>query len=319
MISKDPIFNKKLFIGGTLSVVPSLLIYLFTHDQKFIIGSIASVSFFYMLATEADTRKVLCIIPVTYLLSMALLFLENNASVITYPFLIIISFLSIIARVINLNKSTGLYVSVVVLFFAIPVSRYQMSHPLDDYLTSSSVFLLSSLPPVMLFLCSTLFKDIKKESRYTSQSEIVLESISLMISAAICAAIALRLHGYDAPMLMWSCIVVNSCRIKNSGDKLKDRIYPGVAGVFIGYIIGIYLKNMEYTLVISGYITMLSLVSFKKYSVGFFIRCVSFPVGVCALYQSDNLISARIAEIVLGGSLSILSVFLVALVSRRKL
>ncbi|MBS0909156.1 FUSC family protein [Tatumella sp. JGM118] len=319
MIITDHFFNKKLFIGGTLSIVPSLLIYLLTGDQKFIIGSIASISFFYMLATEADTKKILYIIPITYLLSMVLLFLENNASVMTYPFLIIISFLSIIFRMVNLNKSTGLYVSVIVLFFAIPVSHYRMSPLLVNYLATSSVFLISTLPPVMLFLYSTRFKDIKNENGYTSQTEIVLESTSLLISTVICAAIASRLHGYDAPMLMWSCIVVNSCRIKNSGDKLKDRIFPGIAGVCIGYIIGIFLKNLEYTLLISSYITMLSLISFKNYSVGFFIRCVSFPVGVCALYQSDNLISARVTEIFLGGCLSFISVFLVALFSWRRL
>ncbi|WP_161490946.1 FUSC family protein [Serratia marcescens] len=311
MVAISQFVNKRLLVGGSLSVTPMLSLYLITDEQKFVIGSIISISFFYMLITDPKTKKTLVAMLATYAISIALFLFEKKQSPMALILLISISFLPILFRIFNLNKSTGMYASVSILFFSIPISANQASNAVLDQNTVSILFAISALPGIIVGILLSTSKTKKPEREYEKPSEIILELLPLIISTTICAAISTSISNYDVPMLMWSCIVVNSCKLENSQKKIKERLIPGVLGIIIGYILGILLKEFRFSLLISSYATMLSLVALKNYSLGFFIRCVLFPVTVCALYQDDHEIYMRLSEIFIGGGVSISSVFLV--------
>jgi hypothetical protein len=132
----------------------------------------------------------------------------------------------------------------------------------------------------------------------------------LAVALAVAAAAALvewRQLDYGQ-WVIWSAASVVTGNAATAQIKLRQRVTGAIIGVPLGIIAGVALPHTALTGEIIAIASMLTLVSFQRYTVGFGARCACIACIFMVAGQSPAIAAERIANVTLGGMLGVLSV-----------
>ncbi len=298
--------NINQLLGALVATLPILIFSLLKRDDFYLSGCVIATAFFYIFAVEEQWWKVGVVIGISYCYMLAFLYWGAISIVVYYGLIISVSFLPVILRVATIKKSSGLYAVVAILFFSMPIIEQPVQHNLTDF---HLLFIVSTLPAGLLFLCTQRYKRVTDERVDIPWRENLAECLALAMSLAVSMLAVISVGQPVTPMLIWSCLVINSCQFSFAKNKFLDRFLPGITGVVIGYCLGFWVQGNSVIFYLASLLTLLSLVAAKQYRSGFFLRCVCFPLSICAASQSDGVILERVFDIILGGTLGLFAVF----------
>ena len=299
--------NINQLFGALIATLPILIFSLLQRGNFYLSGCVIATAFFYIFAVEEQWWKVGVVIGISYCYMMAFLYWGALSLVVYYGLIISVSFLPVILRVATIKKSSGLYAVVAILFFSMPLIDQSIHHTLTDF---HLLFIVSILPAGLIFLCTQRYKRVTEERVDISWRENLAECLALAMSLVLSMLVVISVGQPVTPMLIWSCLVINSCQFSFAKNKFLDRFLPGITGVVIGYGLGFLVQGNSVVFYLASLLTLLSLVAAKHYRNGFFLRCVCFPLSICAASQSDGVIWERVLDIILGGTLGLLAVFI---------
>jgi hypothetical protein len=143
-----------------------------------------------------------------------------------------------------------------------------------------------------------------------------------MLAAALAVALAASMVEYGqighGQWVVWSAASVVTGDVVSSRLKLLDRARGALCGVPLGVFSGSLLPHSPfcYALIVLG--SVLSLVSFRRYVVGFGVRCACAAAALVVAGHALAQAADRISNVLLGGVTGCLVVFLLHVIWLRK-
>lgn len=139
-----------------------------------------------------------------------------------------------------------------------------------------------------------------------AKSEYKLPLIACAIAVFLCSMIVKYEHILQGQWLIWSAVSVITGEMKTSHRKYQSRVIGVAAGGLAGMLIGTVLPHNAFLVETGAIVIVLSLVSFKNYTMEYFIRCTSVAFVVTLLDEQTSLIFTRAFNVLIGGLIGIL-------------
>lgn len=130
--------------------------------------------------------------------------------------------------------------------------------------------------------------------------------IACAIAVFLCSMIVESEHILQGQWLIWSAVSVITGEMKTSHRKYQSRAIGVAAGGLAGMLIGTVLPHNAFLVETGAIVIVLSLVSFKNYTLEYFIRCTSVAFVVTLLDEQTSLIFTRAFNVLIGGLLGVL-------------
>ena len=140
----------------------------------------------------------------------------------------------------------------------------------------------------------------------------------VLLAVSSAAVIALFLHLEHLQWLIWSTASVVTGDRASAQLKLFDRARGALLGVPLGVMLGWLLPHgaQPYGLVVMA--SLLTLVAFKRYCVGFGARCACVACALMLANQGALVAAERVFDVLLGGAVGVLFVLAQHYVARQR-
>jgi hypothetical protein len=136
------------------------------------------------------------------------------------------------------------------------------------------------------------------------------EASVAMALAVACASILVEWRHLDNDQwVIWSAASVVTGDAASAWRKLGDRMLGAFLGVPIGTALGFLLPHSGVILTLATAGAVLTLVTFRRYPLGFGMRCALIALTLIDISHSASLAAVRIENVVLGGVIGLASVF----------
>ncbi len=133
---------------------------------------------------------------------------------------------------------------------------------------------------------------------------------SVVVALAVGAAAILveRYHIDHGQWVIWSAASVVTGDVVTARAKLRDRLLGAVVGVPAGAIVALTVPHDHVLSEFAAVAARLTLVSFKRYSLGFGVRCAFIAAAFVIADQPTVAAGARLDSVVLGGAIGFMFV-----------
>lgn len=132
--------------------------------------------------------------------------------------------------------------------------------------------------------------------------------IAVGLAVAAAAAIIEAWQVSYGQWVVWSAASVVTGELSSARAKLRDRVTGVLMGVPSGIGIGLLLPHAGFVYETATLATMLTLVAFRSYRVGFAVRCACIAIAIVAAGGSAGIAAERVTNVLAGGLLGILFV-----------
>jgi uncharacterized membrane protein YccC len=136
------------------------------------------------------------------------------------------------------------------------------------------------------------------------------------ILMAVCPAVSLAAALVEwcqldyGQWVIWSAVSVVTGDIVTARKKLYQRGVGALIGVSLGVLLGYALPHNMLMYDLLTVAAMLTLVSFSHYMLGFGTRCAFIVSALIVLGQAPDMAAERVFNVLLGGVIGLLFVFL---------
>jgi Fusaric acid resistance protein-like len=137
-----------------------------------------------------------------------------------------------------------------------------------------------------------------------------VEAMLAVALAVACASSIVEWHHLDhGQWVIWSAASVVTGDAASARRKLGDRIIRAFVGVPIGVTSGFLMPHNGIVLELATIGAVLSLVAFRRYPLGFGLRCALIALTIIDTDQSMAFAVERVGNVVLGGVIGLAFVF----------
>jgi Fusaric acid resistance protein-like len=137
-----------------------------------------------------------------------------------------------------------------------------------------------------------------------------VEASVAMALAVACASILVEWRHLDnGQWVIWSAASVVTGDVASARRKLGDRMLGAFVGVPIGVALGFLLLHNSVILTLATAGAVLTLVAFRRYPLGFGLRCALVVLALIDTNHSTSFAAVRIENVVLGGVIGLAFVF----------
>ncbi|WP_079212634.1 FUSC family protein [Brucella pituitosa] len=218
-----------------------------------------------------------------------------------------------IARQGEVLRSLGNFTFIPTLYLASEmVLAGEVNVQIADLRASLFKIIIGAIPTVGLAIykqpttCCLSFKNDFGQQRPT-----VEPCLAATVAVGIAAYVAGRFSIDHGQWLIWSAASIVTTEAGIEHWKLGNRTLGALIGVPIGIGVGLVLPHTSPVFGLDVAATLLTLLAFKRYLLGFTARCALIAVGITVTGQSAAIGSERIANVIIGGLIGFSSVFLV--------
>jgi hypothetical protein len=138
----------------------------------------------------------------------------------------------------------------------------------------------------------------------------VVEAMVAVTLAVACASIIVeRRHLDHGQWVIWSAASVVTGDAASARRKLGDRMLGAFVGVPIGVTLGFLMPHSGIILKLATIGAVLSLIAFRRYPLGFGLRCALVALALIDDGQSVAFAAERVENVALGGAIGLVFVF----------
>ncbi|TDR78373.1 FUSC family protein [Paludibacterium purpuratum] len=131
------------------------------------------------------------------------------------------------------------------------------------------------------------------------------------LAVACAAALVAWRHFGHGQWVIWSAASVVTGDVLSAKRKLRDRAWGAAVGVPMGIGIGSLLPHHPAVSALIALGAVTSLVSFRRYPIGFAVRCACAAVALTVLNAPADVAAERLIDVVLGGVIGLAGVLAV--------
>lgn len=133
---------------------------------------------------------------------------------------------------------------------------------------------------------------------------------AVALAVALAATIVKWNHISYGQWVIWSAVSVVTGDTTTACKKLYQRGVGALAGVPIGVLLGYSMPHSALVYEFLTVATLLTLVSFSHYTLGFGMRCACIAATLMVIGKTPEIAAARVLNVLLGGGIGLLFVFL---------
>ena len=311
-------FHASVLITAVCLVAPIFSLSLFFNDSLWQKASLVTMSLFivhYLLNTTP-----LWVILHTILIALGF-FILFMVIPVTWVFVFLCGLLAaLMIRLAGWDKGLrtfGNYIFIPVLYLALELNENFTGNRFYKALSFLPYIFYSALP-VLFYSIYTIFKKYHKKEihlfknllqfQYDNEKfgekkiDFVVPLIAVTIAVCLSALLVKTEAIKQGQWLIWSSAsVITGEAAITVQQKLKDRLYGVLFGVPLGIAFGVLLPHSTFLSDFFILLSLLTLVAFKKYIIGFSLRCICIAIVITLMGGSVLTASERILNVFLGG------------------
>ncbi|KTS73511.1 FUSC family protein [Pantoea stewartii] len=308
--------NLSKIYAAIINLLPTIMLYSVFSDENWQQAMLVSISTF-IVQDRLKSSPVMVIIH-SVMISVCFLAFIN---VVNHAFLFSVICSSTAAFTLRLAgwgnnlRVAGSFTFIPALYLAFEFNKnlpdnfsYTCTLPLLLYIWVATLptLVLSFFHQWRVFMRSRSLVYRHKNPELGEKLEYKSPLIACAIAVFLCSMIVESEHILQGQWLIWSAVSVITGEIKNSHRKYQSRAIGVAAGGLAGMLIGTALPHNAFLIETGAIVTVLSLVSFKNYTLEYFIRCTSVAFVVTLLDEQTSLIFTRAFNVLVGGLTGVL-------------
>ncbi|ULH13487.1 FUSC family protein [Serratia marcescens] len=130
--------------------------------------------------------------------------------------------------------------------------------------------------------------------------------LAVSCAVALSAAIVEWQHLDYGQWVIWSAVSVISGDMAATRNKLRQRASGALLGVPVGILLGSLMPHGNVGYELLSVVTMLTLVSFHRYTLGFGARCACIACALVIAGKAPSIAAERVVNVLLGGGIGLL-------------
>ena len=158
---------------------------------------------------------------------------------------------------------------------------------------------------VLPHLARLLREQERGESGWSGEAQ-----LAVVLAVATAAALVEWQRLGHGQWLIWSAASVVTGDVVSARLKLRERSVGALFGVPVGMVLGLWLPHDAVLYGVLAFATLLSLVTFRRYIVGFGLRCAFAALSILVAGQTLPQAAERVENVLLGGAIGIFFVLL---------
>lgn len=164
------------------------------------------------------------------------------------------------------------------------------------------------------------FAKILQGARFTSPVAYWETTVTVILAVSVTAVIVERFDIEHGQWVIWSAASVVTGDAASACIKFRDRLVGAAVGVPLGITLGrLVLPHTRFVFDVVALLAGLTFVAFRRYRVGFGVRCACVALDLVVTGHSALAASQRVANVVIGCIIGIVFVVAVQAIARRGL
>ncbi len=150
---------------------------------------------------------------------------------------------------------------------------------------------------------------------YTGWAQVGAVACAVIVTASLVSFADMHYGQW----MIWSAVTVVAAEVSASRAKLRERCVGGCIGVLFGLTFGVFEPHNAFVHIACVLISLLTLVAFTRYIIGFCVRCAFVVMAAMASGGGALVGLERAGYVLLGGGIGLLSVLIVTSASRLRI
>ena len=142
--------------------------------------------------------------------------------------------------------------------------------------------------------------------------------IAVVLAVAVAATFVEWRHLDHGQWVVWSAASVVTGDAATAHFKLRDRAIGAFLGVPAGIVLGFFLPHGPLAYGLAVVASLLTLVAFRSYPLGFGTRCATIAAALVIADQSTMIAAERVVNVLIGGIVGVAFVFATHAVVRQR-
>lgn len=196
------------------------------------------------------------------------------------------------------------------------------------------LYMISAMLPVLLLstyqhykhydkVTTSLFRHMlrfhHRNERLTNGIAFVEPLIAVTVAVSLSALLVEKEDIAQGQRLIWSAASVITGEANTVGRKLQDRAVGAILGVPLGIALGMWTPHTVYYLDIGALCTLVTLVAFRQYVLGFGARCACVAFVITLMGEDTFIASERILNVLSGGVIGVGTFYAIHYFTQRRL